>query len=311
MIEALFVSVMIFLVGSALCGLDIPMLKRSVLAAIPLLALLCASSAPAGEDGAATGEDESLADSVCRVIESSAQIQGLPVAFLTRSIWQESSFQASVTSPAGAQGIAQFMPGTANERGLSNPFDPEEAIPKAAQLLAELKQRFGNLGLAAAAYNAGPTRVANWLAGGGYLPAETRDYVSIITRHPVEDWTGDAAATMTDGAIFPELSCVQEIAAVRSSEPLQFANSPLLAPWGVQITGSFSKAAAVAAYSRVRDKYSAMLGNIEPMVIGGRLRSRGFRPFYRVRAPAATRAAAEALCKEILRAGGACVVLRS
>jgi len=302
---------MIFLVGSALCGLDIPMLKRSVLAAIPLLAL-CASSALAGEDGAATGEDESLADSVCRVIESSAQIQGLPVAFLTRSIWQESRFQASVTSPAGAQGIAQFMPGTANERGLSNPFDPEEAIPKAAQLLAELKQRFGNLGLAAAAYNAGPTRVANWLVGGGYLPAETRDYVSIITRHPVEDWTGDAAAaTMTDGASFPELSCVQEIAAIRSSEPLPFANSPLLAPWGVQITGSFSKAAAVASYSRVRDKYSAMLGNIEPMVIGSRLRSRGFRPFYRVRAPAATRAAAEALCKGILRAGGACVVLRS
>ena len=287
------------------------MQKRSILAAIALLALLCAGSAPAGEDRGATGGDESLVDSVCRLIESSAQIQDLPVAFLTRSIWQESNFQPSVTSPAGAQGIAQFMPGTANERGLSNPFDPEEAIPKAAELLAELKKRFGNLGLAAAAYNGGPTRVANWLAGGGYLPAETRDYVSIITRHPVEDWTGDAAAaTMTDGAIFPELSCVQEIAAVRSSEPVQFANSPLLAPWGVQIAGSFSKAAAVAAYARARDMYSAILGNIEPMVIGGRLRSRGFSPFYRVRAPAATRAEAEALCKKILRAGGACVVLR-
>jgi hypothetical protein len=291
---------------------DAVMLNRSILAPIALLAFLCANDARAGEDGAAGGGDESLADSVCRVIESSAQTQGLPVAFLTRLIWRESGFQLGVTSPAGAQGVAQFMPSTANARGLSNPFDPEQAIPKAAELLAEFKQRFGNLGLAAAAYNAGPTRLANWLASGGYLPAETRDFVSVITRHPVEDWIGDvAAATMTDVAVFPALSCVQEIAAVRSSEPEQFASSPLLAPWGVQLTGSFSKAAAVAAYARARGAYSAILGDIEPMVIGSRLRSRGFRPFYRVRAPAATRAAAETLCQRILRAGGACVVLRS
>ena len=73
------------------------------------------------------------------------------------------------------------------EAGSNNPFDPEEAIPKSAELLADLKQRFGNLGLAAA-YNAGPARVANWLAGHGNLPAETRAYVLIIARHPVEDW---------------------------------------------------------------------------------------------------------------------------
>jgi hypothetical protein len=106
-------------------------------------------------------------------------------------------------------------------------------------------------------------------------------------------------------------SCIQELAAIRRSEPEQFADSPLLAPWGVQITAGFSKSAAVAAYARARETYSAILGNIEPMVIGGRLRSRGSNSFYRVRAPAATRAAAEALCKGILRAGGACVVLRS
>ena len=61
------------------------MQKRSILAAIALLALLYAGSAPAGEDSGATGGDESLVDSVCRLIESSAQIQGLPVAFLFAS----------------------------------------------------------------------------------------------------------------------------------------------------------------------------------------------------------------------------------
>src|SRR5205814_6611619 len=66
---------------------------------------------------------------------------------------------AGAVSPKGAEGIAQFMPGTAAERGLANPFDPEQAIPHAARFLAELKRRFGNLGMAAAAYNAGPARV--------------------------------------------------------------------------------------------------------------------------------------------------------
>jgi len=288
------------------------MLKRSILSPIALLAALCAGHALGGEDRADPNGDESLTDSVCRIIESSALSHGLPVTFLTRLIWRESGFQLAVTSPAGAQGVAQFMPSTASQRGLANPFDPEQAIPKAAELLAEFKQRFGNLGLAAAAYNAGPTRLANWRADGGYLPAETRDFVSTITGHPVEDWTdGAAAATMTDAAVFPALSCAQEIVAIRGSEPEQSAGSTLLAPWGVQLAGSFSKAAAMAAYARARGVYSTILGDVEPMVIGSRLRSRGFRPFYRVRAPAATRAAAEALCARILRAGGACVVLRS
>ena len=53
-------------------------------------------------------------------------------------------------------GVAQFMSGTASERGLADPFDPATAIPASAKLLAELARRFGNLGLSAAAYNAGP-----------------------------------------------------------------------------------------------------------------------------------------------------------
>ena len=112
----------------------------------------------------------------------------LPPEFLTRLIWAESSFRASVTSPAGAQGIAQFMPGTAQEWGLADPFDPEQAIPKAAEFLRHLRDRFGNLGLAAAAYNGGPARVAAWMEGRGGLPDETRTYVVRITGRAAEDW---------------------------------------------------------------------------------------------------------------------------
>jgi len=101
-------------------------------------------------------------------------------------IWQESRFQSDAVGPLTrsgqhAQGIAQFMPGTASERRLLDPFDPVQALPKSAEYLNELRQQFGNLGLAAAAYNAGPRRVQDWLDGKGSMPAETRNCVVAIT----------------------------------------------------------------------------------------------------------------------------------
>src|SRR5712675_2439247 len=87
-----------------------------------------------------------------------------------------------------ALGIAQFMPGTANERRLLDPFDPVQALPKSAEFLNELRNQFGNLGLAAAAYNAGPRRVQEWLDGSGPMPQETRNYVFAITGTSVDDW---------------------------------------------------------------------------------------------------------------------------
>lgn len=264
-----------------------------------------AETTPAG------GGEESVVDTICRLIDSSALTQDLPVSFLTRLIWQESNFKPGAVSPAGARGIAQFMPGTANERGLADPFDPEAAIPKAAHLLADLKKQFGNLGLAAAAYNAGAGRVSGWLGGRGDLPLETQDYVSIVTRHPAEEWRDGAATKLVEETVFPASSCVQIVVAARRAEPNVFARSAFWAPWGVQISGSFNKAAALRAYQRASGAYAAVLGGVEPMIIGGRLRSRGFRAFYRVRAPAATRREAEVLCSKLLRVGGACVVLRS
>src|SRR4029453_3053840 len=87
------------------------------------------------------------------------------IDFFTRLIWQESRFDPAAVSRAGAQGVAQFMPATASWRGLADPFDPVKAITKSAKLLHDLRREFGNLGLAAAAYNAGPGRVRDWLAG--------------------------------------------------------------------------------------------------------------------------------------------------
>jgi hypothetical protein len=125
---------------------------------------------------------------VCDVLAKAAQSNNLPVPFFIRLLFQESRFDAASVSHAGAQGIAQFMPETAADVGLDNPFDPLEAIPAAARLLRDLIDQFGNLGLAAAAYNAGPTRVQKWLKRQSGLPAETRGYVRIITGQPAERW---------------------------------------------------------------------------------------------------------------------------
>jgi len=86
--------------------------------------------------------------------------------------------------------MAQFMPPTARLRHLENPFNPLEAFAKSAQLLLDLRREFGNVGVAAAAYNAGPGRVRDWLVRRRPLPGETRAYVRLVTGHSVEEWSG-------------------------------------------------------------------------------------------------------------------------
>ncbi len=110
-------------------------------------------------------------DEICHTLAAAAAENDLPEEFFTRLIWQESRFDPTAVSPAGAQGIAQFMPATAATRGLTNAFEPLAALRESASYLRELRTTFGgNLGLAAAAYNAGPAQVEAWLAGRQYLP---------------------------------------------------------------------------------------------------------------------------------------------
>jgi hypothetical protein len=262
-------------------------------------------------------EGETIDQALCRMIESAAAKRQLPVDFFTRLIWQESSFRPQVTSGAGAQGVAQFMPGTAAERRLSDPYDPEQAIPKSAELLADLRGRFGNIGLAAAAYNGGPNRVEAWLAGRGSLPGETRNYVSAITGRTADAWAEDARSEVQEQPQTPT-RCLVLVAAFRRGTDrrvIEAYNGPVgqspVAPWGVQIAGNFSKEIALAAYSRTRARYGSVLGDVAPMIVGTRLRSRGTHAFYRVRIPAPSREAATGICTRLQKAGGSCVVLKS
>jgi hypothetical protein len=133
---------------------------------------------------------------VCDTLAKAAQLNDLPAPFFIRLLFQESGFKPGVVSRAGAQGVAQFMPETSADMGLDNPFDPLQAIPASARLLRNLFQQFGNLGLAAAAYNAGPKRIHAWLTKKGKLPQETQGYVKIITGRPAETWKVAAAGNL-------------------------------------------------------------------------------------------------------------------
>jgi hypothetical protein len=126
---------------------------------------------------------------LCSTVATVAVANNLPIPFFANLIQQESAFKPHAVSPAGAQGIAQFMPRVAEEHGLEDPFDPVPALHASGKFLSRLRAQFGdNLGLAAAAYNAGARRVQDWMAKRGKLPAETRQYVRNITGRPAELW---------------------------------------------------------------------------------------------------------------------------
>ncbi len=266
--------------------------------------------------------DQDTRESICLMVESAARAENLPLEFFARVIWQESRFQPDAVGPLTrsgehAQGIAQFMPGTASERRLLDPFDPVQALPKSAEYLNELRGQFGNLGLAAAAYNAGPRRVQDWLDGKGSMPAETRNYVVAITGSPVEDWA-DAGKSGKPPDHPPASSSCRELMALLKRAPNPFVaeleqHVKLGAdkPWGVQLAAGFSRVRALAMYARAIRRLGSVIGDRDPSLLGSILRSRGTRTFYQVRVGADTRAEADGLCNQIRRAGGACLVLRN
>jgi hypothetical protein len=243
---------------------------------------------------------------ICDALAAAAEENDLPVDFFARLIWQESRFDPTAVSRAGAQGVAQFMPATANSRGLADPFDPIESIAHSAKLLRDLRRELGNLGLAAAAYNAGPRRVRDWLAGRRGLPRETDAYVRLITGQSPERWARGQGSP-AEMHVVNAVPCQQMAALVaRSPAPVM---KPL-DPWGVQLVGSSSDETALAAYRRLQEKYASILGGREPRVFHHGL-ARGSMGWARVHVGADSRASAEKLCAELRAAGASCTVLRN
>jgi hypothetical protein len=299
------------------------------IAALCLSVVLLVSPAKAGQESPAEQVEEGakqaglalagpkpFVDIVCPIMQAQAEARDLPPMPFVRLIWKESRFNPRAVSPKGAQGIAQFMPGTAEERGLYDPFQPKLAIVHSASLLADLRREFGNFGLAAAAYNAGAERVRAWLAGSSRLPWETQDYVQFITGRAAEEWK--LAETDLPQSLKTEGDEVQEscrklaplvVRAVYETEPLTASGA--WRPWGVHVSTAFSKAKALAWFGRLKQRHAKVLAEADPFVVPQRNLSRGRRSLYMVQVGADSRADAETLCSKLRSDGGACIVQKN
>jgi hypothetical protein len=287
-------------------------LPNRAVGALAAAVLICSGGAAFAQPTASGTEAPAIVDEhvVCDLIDSHATASGLPRDFLARLIWKESRFDPDAVSPAGAEGIAQFMPGTARLRGLADPFDVRQAIPASAAYLADLATRFGNLGLAAAAYNAGEARVTRWLESGGFLPLETEDYVLDILGEPADSFA-DRSYQATVRPLHATRQFGEACRDMRRIAVETVAMSTLTRkPWGIQVAGNFRRAVAVRQWQRIAGRFKPLLAYAEPVV--SRVRSaRGRRGIYAVRIGADSRAEADRLCTALRAAGGACIVLRN
>ena len=148
-----------------------------------LAPLPSATPAPAAETRAAStttfsrrlAQAQSAPADYQPLIERAARHWGVPADLITAVIEQESGFDPNATSPAGAQGLMQLMPSTAQGLGVGNAYDPAQNIWGGAHELSIQLQRFGDVRLALAAYNAGGGAVSRY---GGVPPyPETQNYV--------------------------------------------------------------------------------------------------------------------------------------
>jgi hypothetical protein len=248
-----------------------------------------APNAPAPpSQAAAPASHPPTPDDICRALEQDAAENELPVQFFARVIWQENRFKV----PKGAQGVAQFI----------------EALKNSARYLRDLKARFGNIGLAAAAYNAGPERVAAWFSKHQPLPDETRSYVAIITGWTVDEWASANPPKTSETTIPQGVPCTRLANLTKEQARRMAAYVPR---WGMQITANWSESKAWAEYRLIQKRFAALLGNREPIVIRSRGIGLGIAMRYNIRIADDDRGYLERLCQKLIDAGGACVVLEN
>ncbi|RIY00154.1 lytic transglycosylase domain-containing protein [Aureimonas flava] len=282
------------------------MIGRAGLVAVACVAL------GLGTASAAEPKADPRVGRICDLIAENAAAVGMAPDFFARLIWKESRFDEGARSPVGAQGIAQFMPYTARERGLADPYDKVEALRHSAQYLRDLRAELGSWGLAAAAYNGGINRVKRWMASGGRLPFETEDYVLSITAQPAawfrEERREAEVAPLVKDLAFPD-AC-RRLPILPTRAVFAMAESAPMRPWGAQVAGHPNEAIAVRIYRKLQDRYPGVLGGVEPIVMRARPIS-GPRRITAIRVGANSRREADAFCTRYRGVGGSCVVTRN
>ena len=194
---------------------------------------------------------------VCRLIEAAAQESGLDRDFFARLLWKESLFDAAAVSPAGAQGIAQFMPETAKLRGLGDAFNPAEALVASARYLSELSRDW-----ATSASRRSPTTAARRGRRASSPPRPacrsrpapmSRDHRP-LGRDLARRAAGVGRPRARQGGGDFQAACIARAEARSLREP----RAPVL-PWGVIVASNRDGAGAERQVARLQNRYAAIL----------------------------------------------------
>jgi hypothetical protein len=177
--------------------------------------------------------------------------------------------------------------------------------------LHDLRTQFGNLGLAAAGYNAGPARVSAWLAGRRALPGETRNYVAIITGWTADEWASASPPKTSETMIPQGIPCTRLANLILAPKEEAQRIAAYVPRWGMQLAANWSESKAWQSYRAIQKQYATLVGDREPIVIRSRGIGLGSAMRYNIRIADDDRKYLDMFCKKLITAGGACVVLRN
>lgn len=264
------------------------------------------------DDGRDCVRLEHYVDDVCKLIERNAAQNQLDPNFLARLLWKESRFEPSAVSPAGAIGIAQFIPSTAELYDLDDPYNPAQSISKSAWYLRYLANQFGNIGLAAVAYNGGENRAARFIGSQTVLPYETQDYVESITGHNAWRWRdnppGKDELQLALNKDQPFRQACVDLAGNRNLR--EFTPEQRAFPWGVILASHPSRSGAQQQATRLNRSLRALLAGKQIGYVRKRMTGSA-RAVYTAQVGYDSRREANAFCIKLKQVGGRCIVLKN
>jgi hypothetical protein len=203
------------------------------------------------------------------------------------------------------------MPATAGWHGLADPFDPTESLRHSAAYLRELLERFGNLGLAAAAYNAGPGRVSAWLTSHRALPAETRNYVALVTGWTADEWASSTPPEKADTTIPQGVPCTRLANLILAPKQERQRIAAYIPRWGIQLAAHLSESTAWAIYRDRLKRFGSLIGDREPIVLHKEIPGMGRAKRYIITIADDDRAPLDKLCQKLIATDATCDVLRN
>lgn len=248
----------------------------------------------------------------CQQIENVARRHDLDPGFFARLLWQESRFDPNALSPAGAQGIAQFMPGTAKLRGLPDSCNPAQAIERSGEYLGYLQRRYGSAGIAAVAYNGGERRADGFTLQGKGLATETINYVQIISGLTAETWrdTPPKAHDFRLNATVPFLQACLDMAKNRTFTKFK-KPAPAIKEWGAQLAFGPTRSEARRNLRRLTARCTGLVSRekVDYLTIKSRAARTG--SYVMARIGRNTQKNAISLCKKFRTNGCICRVYRN